>query len=174
MDDKGHKHSVHFTSKSQLWNTPKDFFADINAEWKFTLDAACVKSSALLPKYFTPEDDSLVQDWSNDIVWLNPPYDDLKTWMNKCEQEYTKGATIVTLIPSRTDTKAFQDFIAKSATCICFIRGRLKFANPELESQGLKPTVAPFPSCIAVFDDNLTKEKIECLQRFGTIVKILR
>lgn len=170
MTDKKNKHKVHHSSKSQTWNTPKPLFEYLNSIWKFTLDAACLKSSALCSNYFTPEDDSLIQNWGTNIVWLNPPYNDLKTWLSKAVDAYMKGATVVMLIPSRTDTIAFQDYAAKVCSCICFIKGRIKFTDPTKRADE-KIDPAPFPSCIIVLDQDLTKEKIECLRKLGLVMK---
>lgn len=171
MDDIKKTQSVHFTSKSQTWNTPLHLFQPLNDIWQFTIDAACLEDSALCERFYTPETDGLLQDWSKEVVWLNPPYNDIKTWMKKCSDSHAAGATIVTLIPSRTDTKAFQDYIALNCTCICFIRGRLKFANPILEEDTeITVSHAPFPSCLVVFDNNLTQEKMDHLKSLGMVV----
>lgn len=135
----------------------------------FTLDAACVKETALCKKYYTPEDDSLIQDWNNEIIWLNPPYSDLKTWLSKATYAYKNGATAVILVPSRTDTYAFQDFAGKESDCICFIKGRLTFIDPAKPDEKADP--APFPSCLIVLDRNLTQEKIDYLKTLGTVMR---
>ncbi|EPQ9499930.1 methylase [Salmonella phage SE_PL] len=161
---------VHYSSKSQTWNTPRDFFKPLNDIWKFTLDVACLPDSALCSKYFTPEDNSLIQDWGTEICWLNPPYNDLKTWLAKAVDAYNKGATVVILVPSRTDTIAFQSYAAKDCSCICFIKGRLKFFDPN-KNENEKQDPAPFPSCLIVLDDNLTDEKIQHLKTLGLVMK---
>jgi site-specific DNA-methyltransferase (adenine-specific) len=170
MDEKKIKHGVHFSSESQIWNTPRDLFADIDSHWHFTLDAACLPNSALCKKYYTPEDDSLVQDWGTEIVWLNPPYNDLKTWLSKAVDAYQNGATVVTLVPSRTDTHAFQLYAAKECSCICFIKGRLKFYDPNRDPN-IKQESAPFPSCLIVLDRDLTQAKIDYLKTLGLVMK---
>ena len=53
------------------------------------------------------------------------------------------GGTVVMLLPARTDTKWFHEYIYNKAE-IRFIKGRLKFGNSK--------NVAPFPSMIVVFD----------------------
>lgn len=170
MDEKKDKHGVHFSSKSQTWNTPRDLFKDIDAEWHFTLDVACLEDSALCDKYFTPDDNSLIQDWGTEICWLNPPYNDLKTWLSKAVDAYNKGATVVLLVPSRTDTVAFQTYAAKVCDCICFIKGRLKFFDPN-KNENEKQDSAPFPSCLIVLDKNLTPSKIQYLKTLGLVMK---
>lgn len=181
--------SVHFTSKSQTWNTPYDFWKKLDDVWHFTLDAAAVPESALTERYFTPETDGLNQDWGNEIVWCNPPYDDIKTWTEKCYLAYTQGATVLMLIPSRTDTKAFQDIIFEHSSCTCFVRSRLKFSNPVPQKEteetddalivfydeddpktSVSENSAPFPSAVIVFDDNLTSDKLRVLDEIGKIM----
>lgn len=175
VEEVKNRHSVHHSSKSQTWNTPRELFDPINEIWKFTLDVACLPSSALCSKFFTPEDNGLMQDWSNDVAWCNPPYDDIKTWTRKCSESYEDGGTVMMLIPSRTDTKAFQDFIATKSTCVCFLRGRLKFDNPSLpswrEDGTHKKGGAPFPSVLVIFDDNMTEEKYAHLNKIGMVMQ---
>lgn len=166
---KENKHSIHHSTGKDNWATPKWLFDKLNEIWKFSLDAACVKETALCSKYFTPEDNSLIQDWSKDIVFLNPPYSNLKPWMEKVSESYEMGATIVILIPSRTDTKAFQDYAAKVCDCICFIKGRLVFIDPD--NRDVKQDSAPFPSCIIVLDKKLNKSKIDCLKSLGLTMR---
>lgn len=163
------KHSVHFSTGKDNWTTPKEFFEDLDEVWGFTLDAACVEETALCDKFFTPEDDSLSQDWGNNIVWLNPPYSDLKTWLSKAVDAYNKGATVLILVPSRTDTIAFQEYASKLCDCICFIKGRLKFGIPEEPDK--KTDSAPFPSCLIVLDKYLTPAKINHLKSIGQVMK---
>lgn len=167
--------SVHFTSKSQTWNTPPDFFEKLNKVWKFEVDTACLEESALCSEYFTPETDGLGSSWNRKTCFNNPPYDNIKTWIKKCYDEYALGATVVQLIPSRTDTKAFHEYAFEYATAICFIKGRLKFDNPSLPSwtddNSHKKSPAPFPSCLIIFDDNLTDEKMKVLKHLGTVVR---
>lgn len=166
--------SIHFSSKSQTWNTPKDFFDKLDAEWKFDLDVACLPESALCSKYFTPDDDGLSQDWTG-VAWCNPPFNNIKGWAKKAAEEHVKGATILMLVPSRTDTQAFQKFLFEFAPVLCFIKSRLKFDNPSLpswkEDGSHKKTTAPFPTCLAVFDANLTDEKLAVLKALGTVVQ---
>ena len=73
---------VHFSSNSNEWYTPKDLFDKLHKEFQFTLDPCCTATSALCDKYYTAEDDGLKQDWSGDIVFMNPPYGRvIKNWV---------------------------------------------------------------------------------------------
>lgn len=138
---------VHYSSNTNEWSTPIETFNELNKEFNFTLDPCSTKENAKCEKYFTIEDNGLLQDWSNDVVFMNPPYGrEIKDWVKKAYEESKKGATVVCLIPSRTDTKYWHDFIFKYAYDIRFIKGRLKFG-------GVK-TPAPFPSAIIVFKED--------------------
>jgi len=133
---------VHFSSKSNEWATPQDFFDILNKEFNFTLDPCATKDNAKCAKYYTQEDDGLAQSWDNEIVFCNPPYGrQIKYWVKKASD--AKGGIVVLLIPARTDTSYFHDYIYGKAE-IRFIRGRLKFGD------GRAP--APFPSMIAVYN----------------------
>lgn len=138
---------VHYSSNTNEWSTPIETFQELNKEFNFTLDPCSTKENAKCEKYFTKEDDGLSQDWSQDVVFMNPPYGrEIKDWVKKAYEESKKGATVVCLIPSRTDTKYWHDYIFKYAYDIRFIKGRLKFG-------GVK-TPAPFPSAIIVFKED--------------------
>jgi site-specific DNA-methyltransferase (adenine-specific) len=132
---------VLFSSKSNEWTTPNDFYEELNKEFNFTLDPCCTKENAKCSKYFTKEDDGLEQDWSKDIVFMNPPYArEIKYWVKKAYEESLKGATVVCLIPARTDTSYWHDYCFKGD--VRFLRGRLKFSNKGS---------APFPSAVVIF-----------------------
>jgi site-specific DNA-methyltransferase (adenine-specific) len=76
--------NVHFSSKSNEWSTPQDFFDSLNKEFKFTLDPCCTKETAKCKKFYTEKEDGLAQNWNNEIVFCNPPYGrELKKWVKK-------------------------------------------------------------------------------------------
>lgn len=136
-----------FSSKSEIWGTPIGFFKLLDKRFNFTLDAAASAENAKCIKFFTIEDDALVQDWANNIVFCNPPYGrKLKKWVEKFHREGLKeNTTVVALIPARTDTIYFHKF-CRHAKEIIFIKGRIKF---EGENGAVNP--APFPSMVVVF-----------------------
>ena len=135
---------VHYSSKTNEWSTPQDFFDELDKEFNFTLDPCSTSENAKCAKYFTVEDDGLKQDWSNDVVFMNPPYGrEIKHWIKKAYEEHIKGATVVCLIPSRTDTTYWHDYIFGKASDIRFLRGRLKFGDSK--------NSAPFPSAVIIY-----------------------
>lgn len=138
--------NVHFSSKSNEWTTPQHLFDELNQEFNFTLDPCATEENAKCSKHkhFTIEDDGLSKDWSNDVVFMNPPYGrEIKKWIKKAYEESLNGATVVCLIPRRTDTMYWHDFIFDKADDIRFLKGRLKFGNGK--------NSAPFPSAIVVY-----------------------
>ena len=132
-------------SKSNEWTTPMWLFKELDVKFNFTLDPCCTKESALCDKYYTIEDDGLIQDWGGEIVFMNPPYGRaIGKWVEKAYRESLNGAVVVCLIPSRTDTRYWHNYIFPYAADIKFLKGRLKFGD------GKNP--APFPSAIIIFD----------------------
>lgn len=130
-----------FSSATDEWPTPQGFFDALNAEFGFELDVCATPENAKCPKYFTREDDGLSQTWSG-VCWMNPPYGrQIAVWVKKAYESAQNGATVVCLLPSRTDTAWFHDYCVKGE--VRFIRGRLKFGESK--------NSAPFPSVVVIF-----------------------
>lgn len=100
-----------FSSKTDQWATPQDFFNKLDEEFHFTLDPCADEFNHKCNTYFTIEDDGLKQDWSGNIVFCNPPYSNLKEWIIKCHESALRGTTCVMLIPSRTDTQVMHEYV---------------------------------------------------------------
>lgn len=134
-----------FSSASDEWATPQEFFDKLNEEFHFTLDPCALSTNAKCDKFFTPVEDGLIQDWGGETVFCNPPYGRaISHWVRKCMEESQKPNTIVVaLLPARTDTRYFHEYIYQKAKEIRFVRGRLKFG-------GCKNS-APFPSMVVIF-----------------------
>jgi phage N-6-adenine-methyltransferase len=133
--------NVHFSSKTDMWSTPQDLFNKLNKEFGFTLDVCATKENAKCDRFYTVEDDGLVQLWDG-VCWMNPPYGRaIKFWMERAYQASLEGSTVVCLVPSRTDTAWWHDYSMKGE--IRFLRGRLKFGDAKNN--------APFPSAIVIF-----------------------
>lgn len=136
-------HSTLFSSRSCEWPTPQSFFDALDAEFCFTLDPCATADNAKCEKFFTLADDGLAQDWSNEVIFCNPPYGrEIATWARKCFESARQGATAVLLVHARTDTRWFHDWVYGKAE-LRFVKGRLKFGNAK--------TSAPFPSLIAIY-----------------------
>lgn len=135
---------VMFSSATDNWATPQDFFDELDEEFHFTLDVCADENNHKCDKYYTKEQDGLSQPW-NGTVWCNPPYGrEIGQWVQRALFASVAGATVVMLIPARTDTRWFHDYIYKRDNVeIRFIKGRLKFGNSK--------NSAPFPSMVVVF-----------------------
>ena len=159
-------HRALFSSARDDWQTPPDLFAALDAEFRFTLDAAANTQNALCPLYLGPDHggaeyrDGLTADWwigrGGEAAWCNPPYSRglQGKFIAKAATEAQKGAggllTVVMLLPARTDTKAFHAHIwnadqhrPRPGVELRLLKGRLRFVGA--------PASAPFPSMVVVF-----------------------
>lgn len=126
------------------WTTPPAVFAELDAEFGFTLDPCSSDENALCVKHYTLADDGLRQRWAPERVYMNPPYGrEVGKWVRKAHDEALLGALVVGLVPSRTDTAWWHDWIQDKAE-VRFLRGRLKFGGRRVNS-------APFPSAVVVW-----------------------
>ncbi|MEK3988019.1 DNA N-6-adenine-methyltransferase [Paenibacillus sp. FSL K6-3166] len=141
---------VMFSSKTDLHATPIDFFNVLNAEFFFETDVCALADNAKCANYFTPEMDGLAQEWRG-VCWMNPPYGrTIGEWVRKAYESAQAGATIVGLLPARTDTKWFHDYVYGKAETR-FVRGRLKFGDAK--------NSAPFPSVVVVWRPEVSNVK---------------
>lgn len=134
-----------YSSSSSDWETPQEFFDLLDSEFHFTLDVCASFENHKCEKFFTVFEDGLSQDWKKNICWMNPPYGrEIGKWLKKAVESMEQGACVVCLLPSRTDTKWWHEYVMKSATQIRFLKGRLKFGDSKNSS--------PFPSAVVIFD----------------------
>jgi phage N-6-adenine-methyltransferase len=136
------RRSVHFSSTSCEWSTPRRLFDELQAEFRFDLDPCATPDNATCARYFTRDDDGLAQEWTG-RVFMNPPYGaEIGAWMRKAwESAQSTAELVVCLIPARTCTAWWHEYAARGE--LRFLRGRLKFGGTK--------TSAPFPSALAVF-----------------------
>ncbi|MNV80605.1 DNA N-6-adenine-methyltransferase (Dam) [compost metagenome] len=133
---------VMFSSKTDLHATPMDFFQELNNEFAFETDVCALPSNAKCTRFYTPEMDGLAQEWRG-VCWMNPPYGrTIGEWVKKAYASSQRGATVVALLPARTDTKWFHDYVYGKAETR-FVRGRLKFGEAK--------NSAPFPSVVVIW-----------------------
>lgn len=135
-----------FSSKTGEWATPQEFFDKL--DWRFgpfDLDPCAGPTNAKCANFFTEAEDGLAKNWEGFTSFINPPYGrGIDKWIKKAYEESRKEETkVVMLIPARTDTKYWHQYIMK-ADEVYFVKGRLKFGDSE--------NSAPFPSAIVVFD----------------------
>lgn len=130
---------VMFSSKTDMWETPQDFFDELDSQFHFTTDVCAIPENAKCERFFAPDQDGLTQEWTG-VCWCNPPYGrQIGKWVQKAAES---NCTVVMLLPARTDTSWFHDYVYKKAE-IRFIRGRLKFGGASNR--------APFPSMVVIY-----------------------
>lgn len=144
---KGHK--VLFSSQSDSWKTPEGLYHELDKEFNFNFDPCPFDKDPKLTNTLFDEQEEfkrsynrLTEEWAVSN-FVNPPYSDISTWMEKAYIEFKKNKTVVLLVPSRTDTRWFHKYCLPFATEIRFIKGRLKFSGSKNN--------APFPSMIVIF-----------------------
>ena len=124
--------------------TPKYLFDKISSIFNFSLDACALPENAKCENYYTPKDDGLSKPWRGG-VWCNPPYGrEISSWVKKAYEESQKeyNSFVLMLLPARTDTKWWWDWVQGKAT-LFFIKGRVKFGDHNVG--------APFPSVLALY-----------------------
>jgi phage N-6-adenine-methyltransferase len=140
-----------FSSASENWATPRALAAALVKRYGIEIDVCATAENAVVPKFFSKEDDALNLPWRG-RCWMNPPYGrTIGQWvMRAAEMNRIYDSKIVCLLPSRTDTKWWHAWIepvrlGKRPGTVTFIQGRLHFNEAKAG--------APFPSVIVVFGD---------------------
>lgn len=132
---------VHFSSENEGWETPQDLFDDLDAEFRFEVDVCATADNSKCETYFSREQNGLNQPWRGSC-WMNPPYGDvIGAWIAKAHEAGERGATVVCLVPARTDTNWWWDHARYGE--VRFLKGRLRFVGAE--------SGAPFPSAVVIF-----------------------
>ena len=78
---------------------------------KFDCDVCCSNENVPAAYYYKYGlKDGLKSDWM-EYNWCNPPFDECKKWVAKAYLEQQKGRTSILLIPARTETAYWHEFI---------------------------------------------------------------
>ena len=124
--------------------TPEYLFRRLSQIFNFTVDVCALPENAKCERFYTPDDDGLSMPWGGG-VWCNPPYGkDISAWVQKAWEESRKDYNdfVLMLIPARTDTRWWWDWVKDKAT-LFWIKGRVKFGEHSIG--------APFPSVLALY-----------------------
>lgn len=139
-----------FDSVKTDWSTHWDFFNPLNNEFNFTVDASADAENRKVDRYWDKQIDGLKQDWSNEVVWCNPPYGrNVPEWLKKGQEAAKNGATSVFLIPAKTNTIWFHK-LCLAANEIRFVKGRPKFYNYANEDKEAVHGL-PIPLCLVIY-----------------------
>ena len=128
-------------AETDVWSTPQWLYDALHKEFGFTLDPCSNANNAKCERFYTIQENGLLRSWGTETVFMNPPYSEVDTWMRRAYGAALEGATVVCLIPARTDTSWWHDYAMKGE--VRLLRGRLKFGEAE--------NSAPFPSAVIVF-----------------------
>ncbi len=132
-----------YSRGSDEWETPASLFKALDREFHFDLDPCATPGNAKCKRFFSIDDDGLTKSWGGCTVFCNPPYSKVSAWVRKCQEEGTKpGTTVVMLVPARTDTKWFHNYVYHRSE-VRFVKGRLRFGDAQYN--------APFPSMIVIY-----------------------
>lgn len=133
------------------WYTPRWLFAELDREFHFTLDPCAIPESALCARFYTPDDDGLIQPWAPGVCFVNPPWTHAAKWVAKAADEARLGATVVLLVPSRTETDWWHDLVWGKAE-VRWIRGKLSFKDGYASLRAGRPRGdSPWPCCLVIF-----------------------
>lgn len=135
-----HKTEVH--KRGDEYGTPQALFDELDHEFCFNLDVCASDENAKCRIYYTKEQDGLAMTWRG-TCWMNPPYDgrEISSWVKKAYESALDGATVVCLLPAKTDTRWWHDYCLKGE--VRFLKGRIQFDG--------QPFKASFPSAVVIF-----------------------
>jgi len=133
------------------------------------VDVAAEAHNAKLLRYFTPEQNGLEQSWSGERVWCNPPYSDIRPWVEKARQESTRAQLIVMLLPAnRTEQAWWQELVEpyrdrrawwRLSLKVEFLPGRIRFIRSGSIEVGPNER-PPFGSCLLIWSNEPLREAI--------------
>lgn len=147
---------------TEVWETPQDFFDNLNNIFNFTLDVCADPENAKCDKYFTKEDDGLQQEWTGN-VWMNPPYGRvIGKWVQKAFESVQTGSAdiAVCLVPARTCSEWWHKYCMRGE--IWLIRHRLRFGGSKIN--------APFPNAVVIFRKGQADPQYKSIDRHGNKV----
>jgi site-specific DNA-methyltransferase (adenine-specific) len=167
-NNKKNKHAVHFSSASDDWPTPQGFYDRLDTEFDFALDVCASKVNHKAPRWYgldhpvASRRDGLLGDWVADAaggaIWMNAPYGTpMRRFMAKAVASARRGATVVSLVPVRTDTRWWHASTHEADVPweVRFLKGRLRFGHAE--------TPAPFPSGIIVLGPRAVHGRVSAM-----------
>lgn len=137
-----------FTSDKENYETPPDLFDRFDRLFHFNLDVCASLGNAKTPYYIHPDTDALrpslswariwelYSSWPEQqlsariMAWMNPPYGrNIEAWVRRAAQTWQDGASVVSLLPARTDTSWFQNIVL-DAPLVLLLKSRVGFYLP--------------------------------------------
>jgi phage N-6-adenine-methyltransferase len=135
------------------WRTPPELFAALCERYGFTVDAAAAPENALLPRYWSIDDDGLAQDWNGERVWCNPPYSAIEPFVAKAAG-MESGLAVLLVPANRTEQDWWQRWVEPhrdngGPLSVRFLRSRVRFLSPETGKPGDAP---PFGCALLIWN----------------------
>jgi phage N-6-adenine-methyltransferase len=161
--------ALFFESAGDERGTPQDFFDQLNAEFHFDLDAAAGPENHKCELYYGTgglEDDALEADWQGVTAFLNPPYSVAGAFVKKAREEADKGAIVVMLLPVRSDTRWWHNYVYDKGTHtwrpgieVRLLPGRLNFtlSVPDSMRAFIKAELDAAGTDVEAFRDKVKK-----------------
>lgn len=135
---------------------PPEYFADLNARFKFTVDAAAAPHNAKLSRFFTAEDDGLSKSWAGERVYCNPPYSNIEPWLEKAWESVGAELIVMLLPANRTEQGWWQRHVEPyrdrpgAPLRVEFLKGRLRFIQAGKSAVGMNER-PPFGCCLCIW-----------------------
>ena len=136
---------------------PASDFEPLNKRYRFTIDVAASEQNAKCARFYTDEDNGLEQSWSGERVYCNPPFSDIRPWVQKAWQERDAHIIVMLLPANRTEQGWWQEHIEprrdrdSSVLRTQFLGGRLRFLKPGQSAIGPNER-PPFGCVLCVWD----------------------
>jgi len=88
--------------------TPKEIWEDLSQEFDFTVDACASDKNHLVDRYWTKEQDALLQDWDHETIYCHPMYD---RYIPKFVKKASESQCLcVFLLPASTNSVYFHQY----------------------------------------------------------------
>lgn len=136
---------------------PASVFEKLNERFQFSVDAAASPANAKCKQFWTLSQNGLEQSWAGHRVWCNPPYSDIRPWVQKAWAENKAAISVLLLPANRTDQTWWHAEIephrdrAGSPLRVEFLPGRMRFLKPGQTQVGPNER-PPFGCVLCIWD----------------------
>jgi hypothetical protein len=161
--------SAGISNENDEWYTPAWVFESLGVE--FDLDPCSPgspPSTVPAKRHLTKADNGLQAEWHGS-VWLNPPFSSKRDWYERI----VKHGNGIALIPARTETHDFQDYM-NASSALLFMRGRIYFergSRPGANGNGVTST-PPFGIVLVAYGDRMADVLLKSNMR-GVRAKVI-
>jgi len=134
------------------WQTPEDLFNLLNFLFRFNLDVCATGENSKCRKFYSPEDDGLVQRWGGYRCWMNPPFSQVKKWVRRASEmvsleDEVPAECVIGLVNCDTSTRWWAEYMLQAGEIWYLCPGRVQFIPPP----GIDSSMNKFPSALGLF-----------------------